>query len=388
MTIEQADKTYIANTYSRFPIHLVKGEGALLFDVDGKRYIDLSSGIGVNALGIGNSAWADAVFAQMKTLSHASNLFYTDPCVKVAEKLCTKSGMKKVFFCNSGAEANECAIKVARKWAAENKGEDYYNIITLKNSFHGRTLATLAATAQESMHKYFLPLTPGFVYVETGDIKALEDAIVTNKCVAVMLEMIQGEGGVIPLEADYVKVAFDLAKKHNILFIADEVQTGIGRTGKLYAYMHFGITPDIVTSAKGLGGGLPIGTTLFGERTMDTLVPGSHGSTFGGNPAVCAGAEVVLDSIDDNLLEGIIEKGNLIRAKLSGAKGIEQVTGMGLMVGVVTQRPVVDVLSDLQKEGVIALKAHDRLRLLPPLNIPNELLEEAITKIKKVSANI
>lgn len=386
MTTVQADKTYIAATYARFPVTLVSGKGAELFDDEGKRYIDMGSGIGVNIFGAADPQWADAVSAQLRTLAHASNLYYTQPCARVAEKLCLRSGMKKVFFANSGAEANECAIKTARKWAADNKGADYFNIVTLKDGFHGRTLATLAATAQNSLHKDFLPLTPGFVYSEANDLAALEKALADNKCAAVMLETVQGEGGVLPLSHEFVRGAAALAEKYNVLFIVDEVQTGVGRTGKFYSFMHFGVSPDIVTSAKGLGGGLPVGAALFGEKTADVLTAGSHGSTFGGNPAVCAGAEVVLDRLTDEFLAAVAAKGKRVRNALAGAKGVSEITGLGLMIGVRTERPVADVLAYLRAEGVLALKAHDKLRLLPPLNIPDELLDEAVGKIVKVCA--
>ncbi len=386
MTTQQADKAYIAATYARFPVTLVGGKGAELFDADGKRYVDMGSGIGVNIFGTADEQWADVVSAQLKKLAHASNLYYTEPCARLAEKLCLKSGMRKVFFANSGAEANECAIKTARKWAAENKGAEYYNIITLKDGFHGRTLATLAATAQDSLHKDFLPLTAGFVYSAANDLEALEKAATENKCAAIMFETVQGEGGVLPLSPEFVRGAAETAAKHNLLLIVDEVQTGVGRTGKFYSFMHFGISPDIVTSAKGLGGGLPIGAVLFGEKTADVLTAGSHGSTFGGNPAVCAGAEVVVDRLTDEFLDAVAAKGERVRKALEGAAGISEITGMGLMIGVRTARPVADVLADLRSEGVLALKAHDKLRLLPPLNISDELLDEAVEKIKKVCA--
>ena len=350
MTTQQADKAYIAATYARFPVTLVGGKGAELFDADGKRYVDMGSGIGVNIFGTADEQWADVVSAQLKKLAHASNLYYTEPCARLAEKLCLKSGMRKVFFANSGAEANECAIKTARKWAAENKGAEYYNIITLKDGFHGRTLATLAATAQDSLHKDFLPLTAGFVYSAANDLEALEKAATENKCAAIMFETVQGEGGVLPLSPEFVRGAAETAAKHNLLLIVDEVQTGVGRTGKFYSFMHFGI------------------------------------STFGGNPAVCAGAEVVVDRLTDEFLDAVAAKGERVRKALEGAAGISEITGMGLMIGVRTARPVADVLADLRSEGVLALKAHDKLRLLPPLNISDELLDEAVEKIKKVCA--
>lgn len=386
MTTEQLDKKYIAGTYARFPVCIVRGEGAVLYDDAGKSYIDMMSGIGVNIFGACDKEWADAVSAQLHTLQHASNLFYTQPCARLAAKLCEASGMKKVFFANSGAEANECAIKTARKWAAENKGADHYTVATLKDGFHGRTLATLAATGQDGLHKDFLPLTQGFVYSTPGDAAELDAVLSGEKCAAVMLEIIQGEGGVRPLSAEFVKSVEELVAKHGVLLIVDEVQTGMGRTGKFYSYMHYGLHPDIVTSAKGLGGGLPVGATLFGERTADTLTAGSHGSTFGGNPAVVAGAENIVGRLTDSFLAEVAEKGNYVMNALKGAKGITEVTGMGLMIGATTARPVGDVLADLRAEGVLALKAHDRLRLLPPLTIGMDELEKAVGKIIEVCA--
>lgn len=386
MTIEEKDREYVASTYARFPVRLVRGEGATLYDADGKSYIDLGSGIGVSIFGTADAEWAAAVSAQLRTLQHASNLYYTDPCVLLAEALCKRSGMKKVFFSNSGAEANECAIKTARKWGEEHKGAEYYNIAVLKGGFHGRTLAALAATGQEEYHKDFLPLTPGFVCVDAEDAEGLERAVTENKCAAVMLETIQGEGGVVPLSEGFLHAAADIAAKHGVLLIIDEVQTGMGRTGKFYSYMHYGITPDIVTSAKGLGGGLPIGATLFGERTADVLTPGTHGSTFGGNPAVCAGALNIVGRLTDEFLGEVAEKGEKLRSALAGSKGIKNVTGRGLMLGAAAERPAAEVLARLRDEGVLALKAKDKVRLLPPLNITAEELDRAAEIIKKVCA--
>lgn len=386
MTIEKKDREYIASTYARFPVRLVGGKGAELYDADGKKYIDLGSGIGVNVFGAADDEWAAAVSAQLGKLQHASNLYYTDPCVLLAEALCLRTGMKKVFFSNSGAEANECAIKTARKWGEENKSPEHFNIVTLKNGFHGRTLAALAATGQDEYHKDFLPVTPGFVYVDAEDAAGLERAVTQNKCAAIMLETIQGEGGVVPLSSEFVKAAAEIAANHDVLLIVDEVQTGMGRTGKFYSYMHYGIEPDIVTSAKGLGGGLPIGATLFGKRTADVLTPGTHGSTFGGNPAVCAGALNIVGRLTDELLDEVAEKGAKVKSALSDAKGVKGVTGRGLMLGVAVERPAAEVLADLRAEGVLALKAKDKVRLLPPLNITDDELDFAVGILKKVCA--
>lgn len=386
MTIEEKDREYIASTYARFPVRLVGGKGAELYDADGKKYIDLGSGIGVNVFGAADGEWAAAVSTQLGKLQHASNLYYTDPCVLLAEALCLRTGMKKVFFSNSGAEANECAIKTARKWGEENKSPEHFNIVTLKNGFHGRTLAALAATGQDEYHKDFLPVTPGFVYVDAEDAAGLERAVTQNKCAAIMLETIQGEGGVVPLSSEFVKAAAEIAANHDVLLIVDEVQTGMGRTGKFYSYMHYGIEPDIVTSAKGLGGGLPIGATLFGKRTADVLTPGTHGSTFGGNPAVCAGALNIVGRLTDELFDEVTEKGAKVKSALSDAKGVKGVTGRGLMLGVAVERPAAEVLADLRAEGVLALKAKDKVRLLPPLNITDDELDFAVGILKKVCA--
>ena len=285
MSIISLDQEYVAGTYGRFPVELVSGRGSVLTAADGKEYIDMGSGIGVTAFGFGDPDWTSAVTAQLTKLQHTSNLYYTEPCARLAQLLCEKTGLKKVFFSNSGAEANECAIKVARKYSAMKKGADCYTILTLVNSFHGRTLTTLAATGQDHFHKDFQPLTPGFAHVQANNIQQLQEAVATMNPAGIMLECVQGEGGVNPLTAEYVKAAAALARERDIPLIIDEVQTGNGRTGSLYAYMHFGIQPDIVSTAKGLGGGLPIGATLMGEKVQYVLGPGDHGSTYGGRGA-------------------------------------------------------------------------------------------------------
>lgn len=386
MTAEEKDRLYIASTYSRFPLRLVRGEGRTVYDAEGKCYLDLASGIGVNIFGYQDEEWTAAVTGQLGALQHASNLYYTDPCIALAEALVLRTGMKKVFFCNSGAEANECAIKAARKWGEEHKGEEYYNIVTLKGGFHGRTLAALAATGQEEYHKDFLPLTPGFVTVAPEDADGLENALAGNKCAAVMLETVQGEGGVIPLSEGYLRAAADIARRHDVLLIVDEVQTGMGRTGAFYSYMHFGLQPDIVTSAKGLGGGLPIGAVLFGERTEDVLTPGTHGSTFGGNPVVTAGALNIVSRLTPEFLAEVSRKGEKIASALTGAKGVKAVTGRGLMLGILTEKPAGEVISALREEGVLVIKAKDKVRLLPPLNITDDEIDFAARAIKKVCA--
>ena len=386
MTFEEKDKRYIAATYARFPVRLVRGEGRTVYDAEGKSYLDLAAGIGVNIFGYGDAEWTAAVTAQLDTLQHASNLYYTEPCVSLAEALCERSGMEKVFFCNSGAEANECAIKAARKWGEEHKSPEHFNIVTLKGGFHGRTLAALAATGQEEYHKDFLPLTPGFLTADPEDAEGLERVVTEHKCAAVMLETVQGEGGVVPLSEEFLRAAADIAKRHDLLLIIDEVQTGMGRTGAFYSYMRFGLQPDIVTSAKGLGGGLPIGAVLFGGRTADVLTPGTHGSTFGGNPVVTAGALNIVKRLTPEFLAEVSRKGERLASALTGAKGIRAVTGRGLMLGVLTEKPAGDVIAALRDEGVLVIKAKDKVRLLPPLNITDDEIDFAVRAIKKVCA--
>ena len=380
--IIKTDNEYVANTYARFPLVLKEGKGSLVYDETGREYIDMGSGIGVTAFGIADDEWQAAVAKQLGKLQHMSNLYYTEPCAELAKLLCAKTGMKKVFFANSGAEANECAIKTARKWGCENKGEEYSTIVTLVNSFHGRTITTLAATGQEHYHEDFGPLTPGFVYAEANDLESVKKLVADNKVCAVMFECVQGEGGVIPLTAQFVQGLAELAEKENFLLIADEVQTGNGRTGELYAYMNFGIKPDIVSTAKGLGGGLPLGACLMGEKTGNVLKFGDHGSTFGGNPVCCAGALSIISRIDGALLSQVKQKSEYIVDELSGADGVESVSGMGLMLGIKTKKPVKDVLNECMANGVLCLTAKDKLRLLPALNIPVDVLVRAVDIIK------
>ena len=376
--LKTIDQQYVANTYARFPVEIVSGKGALVYDETGKEYIDMGSGIGVTAFGIADEAWKNAVIAQLNKVQHMSNLYYTEPCAHLAQLLCEKAGMKKVFFCNSGAEANECAIKAARKYAAEKKGVEYCTIVTLQNSFHGRTLTTLAATGQAHYHELFQPLTPGFVHAPANDLEATAALALKHKAAAVMIECIQGEGGVIPLEKAYVQGLAAFCQEEDILLIVDEVQTGNGRTGALYAYMNYGIEPDIVSTAKGLGGGLPLGATLFGEKTQSVLKSGDHGSTFGGNPVSCAGALSILSRLDESMMKEVKEKSAWIFAALEGAEGVEAVSGMGLMIGVKTAKPASDVVMACLENGVLCLTAKDKVRLLPALNIPMETLQKAV----------
>ncbi len=384
MKIKEKDSAYIAHTYGRFPLVIKEGKGSVAYDDNGKKYIDMSTGIAVNAFGYCDDVWTKAVSMQLSTLQHTSNLYYTEPCANLAEVLCKRTGMSKVFFSNSGAEANECAIKAARKYAFNNKGEEYFTILTLKNSFHGRTLTTLAATGQDTFHNDFLPLTPGFIYAESNNIADLEEKVRGNKIAAIMFELVQGEGGVMPLEKAFVDKIFQLSNELDIITIVDEVQTGNGRCGDLYAFMKYGIKPDVVSTAKGLGGGLPLGATMLSEKLSDIFVPGDHGSTFGGNPVCCAGALSIINRIDGELLGEVNAKSEYIISELSSSSGVEAVDGLGLMLGITTKRPVDDVLRECMEEGVLPIKAKQKLRLLPALNIPWNELKEAVQIIKTI----
>ncbi len=386
MNTFEKDGQYIAHTYARFPLQIVSGKGSILTDSEGNEYIDLGTGIAVNTFGTADEEWIRAVTRQLGQFSHTSNLFYSSPCADLAEVLCLRTGLKKVFFSNSGAEANECAIKAARGFAAEQWGQDRYTIITLENSFHGRTITTLAATGQDVFHKDFTPLTPGFVSVPANDIKGVRKAVKEQNAIAVMFEPVQGEGGVLPLEQSFVEGLAQLREETGILLIADEVQTGNGRTGQLYGYMNYNLVPDIVTTAKGLGGGLPIGATLLGERVESVYQPGSHGSTFGGNPVACAGALNIINRIDDTLLSQVREKSQYIFDQLSGADGVKSVSGLGLMIGIEPVGDAKQILAKCREKGVIALTAKNKVRLLPPLNIPMELLQQAVAVLKEAFA--
>ena len=379
--LKSEDKKYIANTYARFDLNIVKGNGSLFYDENNKEYIDMGTGIAVNTFGFCDESWQEAVKEQISLCQHTSNLYYSKPCVNLAKMLCEKTGAKKVFFSNSGAEANECAIKVARKYA-ENKGIKDGVVLTLVNSFHGRTLTTLAATGQDVFHNDFLPLTDGFVYANANDIEDLEKAVENNNVIAIMFEVVQGEGGVLPLTKDFVEKIKQVCSEKDILMIVDEVQTGNGRTGKLYGYMNYGLTPDIVSTAKGLAGGLPIGATMMFEKCEDVLTPSSHGSTFGGNPVSCAAAVNVISRIDEDLLTSVKEKSDYIFNELNGADGVVSVNGLGLMIGVETEKDASEVLNICLENGVSVLKAKNKIRLLPALNIPFETLKKAIEVLK------
>ena len=375
--LQKLDNLFVANTYARFPIDLIKGEGSLYVDGNGKEYIDLGTGIGVTAFGACDNEWKNAVIGQLDKLQHTSNLYYTEPCANLAKLLCEKTGLKKVFFANSGAEANECAIKVARKYFEDKTGKQGY-IITLTNSFHGRTLTTLSATGQDKFHELFNPLTSGFLHADVGDTQKIKSYIASYPVCAIMIELVQGEGGVNALPNDFVQAIYKLCQDNDILLVVDEVQTGNGRTGKLYAFEHFNILPDVVTTAKGLGGGLPIGACMIGAKAENVLTFGTHGSTYGGNPICSAGAISVISRLTPELLKSVEEKGEYIKRELSNSEGVESVTGLGLMLGIKTKKPVKEVVSYCLENGVLVLTAKDKLRLLPPLNIPFELLEKAI----------
>ena len=384
MSIKEIDNNYIAHTYGRFPVTLIKGKGSLAIGDDGREYIDMATGIAVNTFGYCDDIWVSAVAEQLMELQHTSNLYYTGPCARLAQLLCEKTGMSKVFFSNSGAEANECAIKAARKYAADKYGKDRNVILTLKNSFHGRTITTLAATGQDNFHKEFLPLTEGFDYVEANNISDLIEKTSANNIAAIMFEFVQGEGGVMPLSQEFVDKIFEIAEAQDIITIADEVQTGNGRTGVLYAYMNYGVTPDVISTAKGLGGGLPLGATMFSYKLENVFSPGDHGSTFGGNPVCCAGAISILNRLDENLMNEVNEKSQYIKNELLYADGVETVDGIGLMLGITTKRPVDVVVSECMEQGVLVIKAKQKLRLLPALNIPWDLLKSAVETIKTV----
>ena len=382
--LKELDAKYIAHTYARFPVEADHGEGSLIYDTDGKRYIDMGTGIGVTAFGIGDPVWKAAVIGQLEKLQHVSNLYYTEPSVILAKLLCERTGLKKVFFGNSGAEANECAIKVARKYAAEKKGPEYNVIVTLKNSFHGRTLTTLAATGQEHYHELFQPLTPGFVYVTPGDIEELKNTFAEHKVAGLLVECIQGEGGVNVMDCAYLQAAQALCKEQDVLLMVDEVQTGNGRTGKLFSYMNFGLTPDVVSTAKGIGGGLPMGACLIGEKAENVLGPGDHGSTFGANPVSCAGAVSIIERLTEEFLDEVAKKGAYIMDAFNGMPGVESVSGIGLMIGIKTKAPAGEIVKKCMEKGVLCLTAKDKVRLLPALNIPMELVKEAVDVLKDV----
>ena len=382
--IKKMDAAHIASTYRRFSVALECGEGATLTDTDGKQYVDFSSGIAVNIFGINDETWKNAVIAQLNKVQHTCNLYYTEPQVQLAELLCEKSGARKVFFANSGAEANECALKAARKYSFDKYGPDRYEIVTLENGFHGRTLATLAATGQEEFHKFFGPFPGGFVYARP-DFESVKEKI-TDKTCAVMMELIQGESGVHVLDKNFVRQITEYCQARDILVIIDEVQTGNGRTGYMYAYQGYGIMPDIITTAKGLGGGLPIGACLLFEKTKDAFGYGDNGSTFGGNPVACAGAVSIVERLNEELFLEVRAKGEYLRTFLSKMPGVEEVTGLGLMIGVRTngKASVREIAEKCVEKGLLVLTAHDRLRLLPPLTIKKTEMDKGLKILNEV----
>ena len=387
MTAEQwkeQDKQYRAGTYARFPSIAEKGEGAVLTDIDGKQYIDLGAGIGVTAFGYLDPEWKKAVLEQLEKIQHTSNLYYTQPCITLAKMLCERTGMSKVFFSNSGAEANECAIKAARKYAVQKKGAEYTTIITLKESFHGRTLTTLAATGQVHYHEQFQPLTTGFVHGDASDIEQVKGLIRNEKVAGFLIECVQGEGGVNVLDKEFVQEIARICAQEDIVLLIDEVQTGNGRTGKLYSYMHYGIKPDVVSTAKGLGGGLPIGATMLSEKLQDVFAPGDNGSTFGANPVICAGAVSIISRLDDDFLEQVVKKGDMIRAFLCDKPGILGVDGLGMMIGVRTERKAIEIVKEGMEAGILCLTAKDKVRLLPPLNIPEADLKRGLEILAEI----
>lgn len=384
-TIKAQDKQYIMNTYGRFDVAIQSGKGASCRDFDGKSYIDFGSGIGVNSLGYANDAWVQAVSSQAAELNHTSNLYYTKPCGDLAKKLCELTGCKGVFFGNSGAEANEGAIKIARKYGIDHYGENHTKIVTLINSFHGRTVTTLAATGQDVFHKSFFPLTEGFAYALAGDIEDVK-AKADENTTAILIEFIQGEGGVIPLEKEFVKQIEALCKERDILLIADEVQTGVGRTGTFYCYEQYGVHPNLITSAKGLGGGLPIGAVLADEKTCGVFGAGDHGSTFGGNPIVCAGANCVVDLVSQpEFLREVGKKGEYFACKLHKMPHVKSVRQTGLMIGFdLDAGTSAQVAAQCVKEGLLLLTAKSAVRLLPPLTIAYEEIDRGLAILEKV----
>ena len=385
--IKELDSQYLMKTYGRYPVAIESGSGATVKDFDGREYIDFASGIGVCSVGYGNKAWADAVADQAMKLAHVSNLFYTEPGTMLAHELCERTGMKRVFFANSGAESNEGAIKVARKYSFDKYGKGRDEIITLENSFHGRTITTLAATGQDVFHNHFFPFTEGFRYAPANDFAALEK-LVDGKVCAIMMELIQGEGGVLPLDEEYVKKVEALCREKDILLILDEVQTGIGRTGDLYAFQGWGVEPDIVSSAKGLGGGLPLGAVLVGEKCQDVMGPSSHGSTFGANPVCTRAALEVLRILDDGVMSQVAAKGEYIRSKITdmNLNGVSEIRGKGLMLGVIVpEGEHKKRVAKLVDAGLLALTAgKNAIRFLPPLTISYEEIDKGLAIFESV----
>lgn len=378
MNTKELDKKYIMNTYGRYNVALKSGKGCTAYDENGKKYLDVSSGIGVNSLGYCEDGWVNAVSSQLNTIQHMSNYFYCAQASELAGKLCNLTGLSKVCFSNSGAEANECAIKIARKYSFDKYGKDRNEIISLKDSFHGRTVTTLSATGQDNFHNYFFPFTEGFKYAEPN-IESVK-SLVSDKTCAVLIECVQGEGGVNILDKNFVKDIRALCDKKDIILITDEVQTGIGRTGKLFCYENFEITPDLVTCAKGLGGGLPIGLCICSDKLKDVMQPSTHGSTFAANPAVCAGANYVIEKISNaEFLSEVNKKGEYLKEKLLKIDGIKSVRGLGLMIGIELEKDnAKDISIKCVENGLLIITAKNLLRMLPPLNISYTEIDEAV----------
>lgn len=382
--IKELDNENIMHTYGRYDVCLTKGKGVYAYDDNGKKYIDVSSGIGVNCLGYCDDGWVKAVSEQAGTIQHISNYYYNKVAGVLAEKLTKATGLSKVFFGNSGAEANECAIKVARKYSFDKYGRGRDHIITLVNSFHGRTIATLSATGQDVFHNYFFPFVDGFDNAIANDIESLKNTI-TDKTCAVMLETVQGEGGVNILDSEYLQQVRKICDEKDILLIVDEVQTGVCRTGKLYGYMHSGINPDVVTSAKGLGGGLPIGICMVNDKLKDVMGPSTHGTTFGSNPVVCAGANYIIDTVNTpEFIEEVNKKGAYFKEKIEKIKGVKSVRQQGLMIGIEVEGNAGDIAKKCTENGLLVITAKTLLRMLPPLNIKYEEIDEALAILKKV----
>lgn len=382
--IKELDNENIMHTYGRYDVCLTKGKGVYAYDDNGKKYIDVSSGIGVNCLGYCDDGWVKAVSEQAGTIQHISNYYYNKVAGVLAEKLTKATGLSKVFFGNSGAEANECAIKVARKYSFDKYGRGRDHIITLVNSFHGRTIATLSATGQDVFHNYFFPFVDDFDNAIANDIESLKDTI-TDKTCAVMLETVQGEGGVNILDSEYLQQVRKICDEKDILLIVDEVQTGVCRTGKLYGYMHSGIKPDVVTSAKGLGGGLPIGICMVNDKLKDVMGPSTHGTTFGSNPVVCAGANYIIDTVNTpEFIEEVNKKGTYFKEKIEKIKGVKSVRQQGLMIGIEVEGNAGDIAKKCTENGLLVITAKTLLRMLPPLNIKYEEIDEALAILKKV----
>lgn len=385
--IKQTADTYLMPTYAHFPVALDRGENATYFDVDGKPYIDFTAGIGVNVFGANDEGWKAAVTAQLNKLQHTSNLYYNETVARAAKLLCERSGFSKVLLCNSGAEANECAIKLARKASFDRFGEGRSTIISLQNSFHGRTMATITATGQAHYHEYFMPFLQGFRYAQAGDMALLKELAADKTVCAVLVEVIQGEGGVIALDPGYLRAVRRFCTENDLLLMADEVQTGIGRTGSLFAFQNAGIMPDVVTCAKGIGGGLPMGACLCTEALGGTLTAGTHGTTFGGNPVACAGAAEILNRIDDAFLRDVREKGAYIRDKVAGFTGVKDVHGAGLMLGVdLADKKAADVAARCCEKGLLILTAKAALRMLPPLTITYDEIDRGLAVLAEVLA--